>query len=95
MQESKLYVGNLNYTVTSEQLKQKFEEVAPVSSANIITGKGFGFVEMESVDGANKAKESLNGQEFSGRTMKIDFARPPKQRKRGERRSFSNSRNRY
>ena len=81
MQGSKLYVGNLNYSVTSEQLKTLFSEHGVVKDANVVEGRGFGFIEMSSADEAEKAKEALNGTDYEGRTLRIDEARPPKQRR--------------
>jgi len=78
MQGSKLYVGNLTYSVTNEQLQELFSEYGEVKHVNIIEGKGFGFVEMGSPEEAQRAKDELNGTEFLGRTMRIDEARPPK-----------------
>lgn len=76
MQGSKLYVGNLSYSVTNDQLKELFSTFGEVANVNVIDGKGFGFVEMSSEAEANKVKESLNGTEFQGRTLKVDEARP-------------------
>ena len=84
MQGNKLYVGNLSYSVTSEQLEELFGEHGEVRSVNIIEGKGFGFVEMSSSSDAEKAKEALDGTEFSGRTLRVDEARPPKARPKRE-----------
>ena len=81
MQGSKLYVGNLNYSVTNEQLKELFAEQGTVNNVNIIEGKGFGFVEMSSPEEAEKAMEALNNTEFVGRPLKIDEARPQKPRR--------------
>ena len=78
MQGSKLYVGNLTYSVTNEQLQELFAEYGEVKHVNIIEGKGFGFVEMGTPEEAQRAKDELNGTEFAGRTMRIDEARPPK-----------------
>lgn len=78
MQGSKLYVGNLTYSVTNEQLQELFAEYGEVKHVNIIEGKGFGFVEMGTPEEAQKAKDELNGTEFLGRTMRIDEARPPR-----------------
>lgn len=83
MEGNKLYVGNLNYSVTNEQLQELFGEYGEVKSVNIIEGKGFGFVELGTPEEAEKAKEALNGSEYSGRTMKVDEARP--RRDRGDR----------
>ena len=91
MKGSKLYVGNLNYAATEDQLKELFENHGSVQSVNIIEGKGFGFVEMSSNEEAEAAKAALNDQEFMGRPMKIDEARPRKPRRdfnSGPRRSF-------
>jgi RNA recognition motif-containing protein len=77
---SKLYVGNLNYAVTNEQLEELFGGYGEVKSVNIIEGKGFGFVELSSSEEAEKAKEALNGSEFEGRTLKVDEARPRRDR---------------
>ncbi len=83
MQGSKLYVGNLSYSVTNEQLEKIFSEHGKVQSANVIGNKGFGFVELSNSAEAEKAKEALDGKEFEGRTLKVDEARP--QRPRTER----------
>lgn len=78
MQVSKLYVGNLSYSVTNEQLEELFSSYGQVKEVRVIEGKGFGFVEMASVADAEKAREGLNGSDFEGRTIKVDEARPPK-----------------
>lgn len=80
MQGSKLYVGNLTYSVDNEQLRELFAPHGEVKQVNVIEGKGFGFVEMSSPEEAEKAKEALNGTEFVGRTLRIDEARPPRER---------------
>lgn len=80
MQGSKLYVGNLSYSVTKERLEELFAAHGEVKSVNIIEGKGFGFVEMSSPAEAQAAKDALNGTDFEGRTMKVDEAQPPKNR---------------
>lgn len=75
-----IYVGNINYQATEEDLKNVFSEYGEVTSVKIIndreTGrsKGFGFVEMES--GAEKAIEELDGKEFQGRRLRVNEARP-------------------
>ncbi len=60
MEGNKLYVGNLNYSVNEDQLKELFENHGTVQSVNIIEGKGFGFVEMSSNEEAEAAKAALN-----------------------------------
>jgi RNA recognition motif-containing protein len=59
MNGSKLYVGNLSYSVTNEQLKDLFSQYGEVRQANVIEGKGFGFIEMASAEDADKAKKAL------------------------------------
>ena len=88
MQGNKLYVGNLSYSVTNEQLQELFSNHGEVRQVNIIEGKGFGFVEMSSAEEAEKAKEGLNGTDFEGRTLKVNEARPPKDRERRDSRRF-------
>ncbi len=80
MQGRKLFVGNLNYAVTREQLTELFTNHGEVLDVKIIDGKGFGFVEMSSQSEAETAKTELNGTELMGRTMNVDEARPPRQR---------------
>jgi len=98
MQGSKLYVGNLNYSVTNQQLEELFANHGTVKSVNIIEGKGFGFVEMSSSEEAENAKQALNDTEFSDRPLKIDEARPPRPRRDYNdrpRRDFDSNRRRY
>ncbi|MDI6776727.1 MAG: hypothetical protein QMD03_05715 [Syntrophales bacterium] len=87
MQGSKLYVGNLSYSTTSEDLKTLFSNYGEVKEANALEGKGFGFVEMSNQSEAESAKKQLDGYDFNGRKLKVDVARPPKnrQRERGHR----------
>ena len=87
MQGNKLYVGNFSYSVTDEQLEELFSTHGTVQSAKVIGDKGFGFVEMSSTEEAEAAKEALNETEFSGRTLRVDEARPQKPRTD---RNFSN-----
>ena len=82
MQGSKLYVGNLSYSVTNEQMEELFANYGEVKQVNIIEGRGFGFVEMSNQSEAEKAKEGLDGSDFKGRALKVDEARPPRSRQR-------------
>jgi len=82
MQGSKLYVGNLSYSVTKEDLEKLFSKYGEVKEVNIVEGRGFGFVEMSNSSEAEKAKEGLNGSDFKGRNLKVDEARPPRSRER-------------
>ncbi len=81
-----IYVGNLSYGVSDNDLQQLFAEHGSVSSAKIIqdreTGrsKGFGFVEMSDDGDAQKAIESLNGQSIDGRNLTVNEARPREER---------------
>ncbi|MFO0959140.1 MAG: RNA-binding protein [Isosphaeraceae bacterium] len=76
----KLYVGNLTYTTTQDDLVALFSDYGEVLSAQIIydretnRSKGFGFVEMAS--GADEAANALNGQDFQGRNLTVNEARP-------------------
>jgi len=85
----KLYVGNLPYSVTDEQLGQMFAQFGQVSSAVVIkfkdTGrsKGFGFVEMSTDEEAQKAIQELNGKEVGGRNIVVNEARPREERPSG------------
>ncbi len=81
MQGSKLYVGNLSYSVTNEHLEELFSNHGEVKQVNIIEGRGFGFVEMSTPSEAESAKEALDGSDFGGRTLKVDEARPPRERR--------------
>ena len=80
MQGSKLYVGNLSYSVNDEQLEKLFSAHGKVQKASVIGDKGFGFVEMASTAEAEQAKEALDGTDFEGRTLKVDEARPQRER---------------
>jgi RNA recognition motif-containing protein len=77
-----IYVGDLSYDVSTEDLRQAFEAYGEVSSANIIKDKysgqprGFAFVEMPNGGEAQAAIENLNGKELSGRQIKVSEARP-------------------
>ena len=75
-EKSKLYVGNLVYSTGFREVKDLFSQYGQVGYVKIIEGKGFGFVEMASEADAIKAKEALNGFEFGGRKLKVDFATP-------------------
>ncbi len=79
-----IYVGNLDYNLQESELEKIFADYGEVLSVKIIvdkyTGraKGFGFVEMANEEEANKAIEELDGKEVSGRTMRVNKARPPR-----------------
>mgnify|MGYP001258417468 FL=1 len=77
-----LYVGNLSYEMSEENLRSEFAEYGEVQSAKIITDKftgrsrGFGFVEMNSDDEGKKAMEALAGKDCEGRQLVVNEARP-------------------
>lgn len=81
-----IYVGNLNYRSTEDDIRGLFEQYGTVHSVKLIndreTGRprGFGFVEMDA-DGGNAAVEALNGAEFGGRNLRVNEARPRENRR--------------
>lgn len=85
----KLYVGNLDYAVDEGTLRLMFTPFGTVETANVIhdryTGqsKGFGFVEMSSNEEAQAAISALNGKEHTGRTLKVNPAKPQEERGKG------------
>ena len=86
---TKLYVGNVSYRATEEDLVRKFSETGNCLSAKIVldsfTGqpRGFAFVEMASRDEATAAIAALNGYEFEGKRLRVNEARPREQRPAG------------
>ncbi len=98
--ESKLYVGNLSYNVTEEQLRDLFSQAGTIKEITMIMDrdtqrpKGFGFVEMTTQVEAQKAIEMFNEHELDGRRMTVNFARPKEER--GSRGRYGGgNRNRY
>ena len=83
----KLYVGNLNYATTEDQLQELFAQYGTVVSVNIINdkysgrSKGFGFVELEEDDAATAAMTALNGTNFDGRDLRVNEALERKPRR--------------
>jgi len=88
MSGSKLYVGNLNYATTEDELRELFSQHGTVQEVNIIPNKGFGFVQMSTPEEAEAAKNALNSQNFGGRTIRVDEAQPPKKKPRQDFRSY-------
>jgi cold-inducible RNA-binding protein len=94
----KLYVGNLAFQTSSEDLQQLFAQAGTVESASVIedreTGRsrGFGFVEMSSTEEGNAAMQQLNGYEVGGRALNVNEAKPREDRG-GSRGGFGGSRN--
>ena len=85
----KLYVGNLPYSASEQDLSEKFGACGTVESAKLITdrdtgrSKGFGFIEMATDAEAQAAIDALNGQDYDGRPMKVNEARPQEKRSGG------------
>lgn len=85
----KLYVGNLSFSITDEQLAAEFEQFGPLVSARVITdrdsgrSKGFGFVELENDADAMTALEKMNGAAVGGRNLNVSEARPQEPRSGG------------
>jgi len=82
---TKLFVGNLDYSVTADDLKATFAGAGTVVDAVVITDKmtgrsrGFGFVEMETEEEMKAAVEKINGADLKGRKLNVNEARPPRE----------------
>jgi RNA recognition motif-containing protein len=89
----KLYVGNLSYETTESEIRDLFAEIGTVTSVSLVTdretgaSKGFAFVEMETDELAEQARQTLNGRMVNHRAIRVDEARPPSDRGGGPRRS--------
>jgi len=87
---TKLFVGNLAFKVTESDLEKLFSQYGPVTESLVMldrqTGRsrGFGFVSMESAEGAKAAVEALNGSQYEGRPLTVNEARPREERPRRE-----------
>src|SRR6185436_4056585 len=88
MNPSRLFVGNLSYQTMEQDLQEFFAQAGNVTSVNLMfdkfTGKsrGFAFVELSSIEEANKAVEMFNGKELQGRQLTVNIARPREERPR-------------
>jgi RNA recognition motif-containing protein len=97
---TKLYVGNLAFQTTSEELQQLFAQAGTVESASVVedrmTGRsrGFAFVEMSSAEEATAAIDQFNGKEVGGRALKVNEAKPRENRGGGGGRGFGGGGNR-
>jgi len=95
---TKLYVGNLAFQTTSQELQNLFTQAGTVESASVVedrdTGRsrGFAFVEMSTKEEAASAIEQFNGKEVGGRSLKVNEAKPRENRSGGSRGGFSNNR---
>jgi RNA recognition motif-containing protein len=79
MATKSLYVGNLPYEVTEDDLRNLFAEFGPVEGVRVIEGKGFAFVDIPE-EKAAEAMTSVNGREYQGRVLRVDEARPRRER---------------
>jgi RNA recognition motif-containing protein len=97
----KLYVGNLSFTATEDQVKDLFSQYGTPDSVRLITDretgrpKGFGFVEFSNDQEARNAMSALNGQDFGGRALTVNEARPMENRAGGGASRGGYSRSRY
>ena len=86
MSESRLFVGNLPYQITTHDLQELFAQAGVVASVNLMKDKfsgrsrGFAFVDMSSLDEASKAVELCDTKEFHGRALTVNLARPREDR---------------
>jgi len=91
MNPIRLFVGNLSYQTMENDLQDYFSQAGAVTSVNLMmdkmTGKsrGFAFVEFANADDANKAIEQFHGQEFQGRALTVNVARPREERPQQQR----------
>ena len=103
MSNTKLFVGNLSFNTTENDLQDAFAAHGTVVEANLMmdrtTGRprGFGFVTMSTADEAQKAIDALNGASVDGRNLTVNIAKPREERPGGGggRREYSGGRNRY
>jgi cold-inducible RNA-binding protein len=95
---TKLYVGNLAFQTTSQELQQLFGQAGTVHSASVVedrdTGRsrGFAFVEMSTEEEANSAIQQFHGKQVGGRALTVNEAKPRENRGGGGGRGFSNNR---
>jgi cold-inducible RNA-binding protein len=98
---TKLYVGNLAFQTTSQELQELFTQAGTVESANVVedrdTGRsrGFAFVEMSTTEEASAAIDQFNGKEIGGRALKVNEAKPRETRSGSGGRNFGGNRNGY
>ncbi len=93
MATKSLYVGNLPYSTTEEELRRLYEPWGPVGSIRLFADKGFAFVDVPA-ESAAEANKNTSGQELNGRPLRVDEARPRPERV-GSRRGFGGDRGEY
>ena len=95
--ENKIYVGNLSFDVTDQDLEKLFSDYGKIKEVNIVKdrfsgrSKGFAFVTFDEKESMNKAISDMNGKDFKGREIKVSVARPQKFDE-GPRRNFNKRR---
>ncbi|WP_165076675.1 RNA-binding protein [Methanogenium sp. MK-MG] len=82
MESHKLYVGNINHSMTEENLREVFSGFGKLTSVKIIRDRGFGFVAYATLEEAEEARKAMAGKEFEGRTLRVEDARPIYQNER-------------
>lgn len=98
---NKLFVGNLSFNTTENDLNDAFSAFGTVTEANLMMDRmtsrprGFGFVTMSNDEEAQKAIDGLNGKDMDGRALTVNVARPREERTGGGNRSFGGRRDRY
>lgn len=70
-----IYVGNLSYQTTEQELRDLFEQWGPITDVRVVQGRGFGFVDLPE-ENMSEAIDQMNGKEFQGRTLTVNEARP-------------------
>ena len=101
MSNTKLFVGNLSFNTTENDLQDAFAAHGTVTEAKLMTDResgrprGFGFVTMSTPEEAQAAIDALNGRDVDGRALTVNAARPREERGAGDRREYSGARNRY
>lgn len=97
-QTQKLYVGNLNFDASEDQVRELFGNYGNVDEVKVVMdrfsgrSRGFAFVKMDTVESAGKAKEALHGQPFQGKNLVIDWARTQQQERSGSDRRMGGDR---
>ncbi|MBI3623459.1 RNA-binding protein [Candidatus Pacearchaeota archaeon] len=96
--ESRIYVGNLPFSIGFQELKELFSQFGEVVEATVVVNrysgrsKGFGFVTFSSADSAQKAISEMNEKDVQGRRITVKPAMPPREREEGEEREFRDDR---
>ncbi|HTR40870.1 MAG TPA: RNA-binding protein [Pseudomonadales bacterium] len=98
---NRLFVGNLSFDTTENDLQDAFAAFGSVTEANLMMdratnrSRGFAFLTMSTVDEAQKAIDAMNGKDLGGRAITVNIARPREERPAGGRREYGGGRDRY